>query len=266
MDWTAGLHRRKFVEIAGECRKQEEQREGTLRFWTEWEPESNVTEIANPLENGPRFVHRPYYVRPDSYRDEQNTDPFVFGSSFFYMGCQQNTRRGPTQLRYLDRGSVILFGSRVGGQFAIDTVFVVERWQDHNATNYRELLKHLPETYGDVTFQAWYKDHGGTGCRDECATDSCRLYWGATFENPVDGMFSFFPCMPAEDSRRGFARPVVEIPGVITNDLQQGKRLNARLSQKKVVQYWGRVRHTVEAKGLWLGLHAHLPRRRGGNR
>jgi hypothetical protein len=89
MDWNRGkYHRRKFVEVAGRCQRQGDRLNGPLRFWAEWEPESNATEITNLLETGPRFVHRPYYVRPASYRDEQNTDPFVFGACFFYMGCQ----------------------------------------------------------------------------------------------------------------------------------------------------------------------------------
>ena len=41
----------------------------------------------------------------------QNTDPFVFGERFHYTGCLRHTRRGPTQLRYLAPGSLVLFGS-----------------------------------------------------------------------------------------------------------------------------------------------------------
>jgi hypothetical protein len=53
----------------------------------------------------------------------QNTDPFVFGDQFHYTGCLQHTKRGATQLRYLDRGSVILFGScREKRDFVVDTV------------------------------------------------------------------------------------------------------------------------------------------------
>ncbi len=48
------------------------------------------------------------------------------------MGCQQNTKRGATQLRYLDRGSVILFGSCVNGSLVLDTVFVADSWEDHS--------------------------------------------------------------------------------------------------------------------------------------
>jgi hypothetical protein len=260
MNWNRVAHKRKFVEIAGRCHRQGTSFEGPLRFWAEWEPESNATEIPNPLDHGPRFVHRPFYVIPKSYKNLQNTDPFVFGG-FFYTGCQQYTRRGPTQLRYLERGSVILFGSCVDDRFAIDTVFVVAKWEDHDARNFRHRLKNLvPEIYYQVTLSAWYSDDENTGSCGVAALASYRLYFGAAFEEPVDGMFSFSPCMPASQSARGFARPVIEIPAVITPHLLQGRRLNRGLSREKVIEYWNCVRHEVESNGLWLGVHVETPK------
>src|SRR5262249_39283375 len=143
--------KRKFVENRGRCIKGGETFEGPLRFWTEWEPQSIV--VAKILEQAadcPRFVYRPFYVLPSSYRGLQNTDPFVFGH-FFYTGCQQHTSRGPTQLRYMDRGSVVLFGSCVGGIFAIDTVLVVDKWIDHTASDFERVLRdEVPAAYRDV--------------------------------------------------------------------------------------------------------------------
>lgn len=120
--WNTGPHRRKFLccrgavaEIAGKS---------DLGFWAEWEPPSEVIdEIAAPLAGGPRFIYRPYWVHPGSFRGLQNTDPFVFGG-FYYSICRQNRSTGPTQLQRLLPGSVVLFGSHLRGEFVLDTVFV----------------------------------------------------------------------------------------------------------------------------------------------
>jgi hypothetical protein len=37
-----------------------------------------------------------------------------------------------------------------------------------------------------------------------------RLYYGATPDAPVEGMFSFVPCQRAEGAT-GFARPVIDL-------------------------------------------------------
>ena len=57
-----------------------------------------------------------------------------FGERFHYTGCLQHTRLGPTQLRSLAPGSLVLFGSCRGkSRFAVDTVFVVSDHVDHSA-------------------------------------------------------------------------------------------------------------------------------------
>jgi hypothetical protein len=236
---------------------------GPLRFWAEWEAQSQViSTIAEPLPSGPKFIYKPYYVAPSFYHDLQNTDPFVFGG-FFYTGCQQWTKKGPTQLRYLQRGSVVLFGSCVDGGFALDTVFVVNKWVDHSASDFRSLLWNcVPEGYREVTLAAWYKSNRS---KNRCAVStprrSFRLYWGATITDPVDDMYSYFPCQPADQSPCGFPRPLVAIPDRITNDLLQGKRLNRGVSQADVTRLWHSVRKQVES-ALWLGVWSKMPKRR----
>lgn len=259
IDWNCGDdHWRKFVEVKGRChRKGQRLFEGPLRFWTEWEAESGTEEVHPRVKNGPRLIQRIFYRKPRSYRSLQNTDPFVFGG-FYYMGCKQNKGGRPTQLRYLEQGSVILFGSHRDGTFVLDTVFVVDSCEEHNARNFRRLRGRLSTTYFDVTFRPWYGKFGPSAC----AQDRCRLYFGATIERPVGGMFSFFPCMPADASPRGFARPVIKIPEIVTNGLRQGQRLNKGLDRNEVREYWNQIRQKVESKGLWLGVHARVPNRK----
>src|SRR5450759_1044192 len=93
--WNTGEHRRKFLQERGSYLKTPDAaaQTGELVFWGEWEPESEGKKIVSPLPDGPCWVHRPYYVRPESYRGDgsclrsgglQNTDPFVFGDRFLY--------------------------------------------------------------------------------------------------------------------------------------------------------------------------------------
>ena len=266
MKWNRSDHRRKFLEVDGRYMRRGKARLGSIRFWGEWEAASQATSVSEPVKNGPRYIHRPYFQVPKEYRGLQNTDPFVFGG-FFYTGCQQHTVVGPTQLRYLERGSVILFGSCVDGKFAVDSVFVVADWIDHDAQNYRKLLKaKVPAAYWAVTLRAWYANNGDEGCANHDEATSYRLYFGATVEKPFDGMFSYVPCKPAVQSLQGFARPAIEIPRIIRVDLLQGKRLNRGVTAEDVKQYWSVVRRQVEEAGLWLGVAAKIPRERSAGK
>lgn len=270
--WNRSAHKRKFLRCTG--RRAGKDIEEALHFWAEWEPESKVlAQIAEPLRHWPAFVYSPYYVPAHSYVGLQNTDPFVFGTNFFYTGCQQYTVNGPTQLRFLERGSVILFGSCLDqNSFALDTVFVVDKWIDHTASNFNVLLQSsVPREYREVTLLPWYHKKCGSCGNDE--NQSCeaygperswRLYFGATPDNPVERMFSFFPCQPAQLCPRGFARPKIAVPDVITDNLYQGKKLNVGLDFQQVQELFSCVREKVESAGLSLGVHAELPKRQNG--
>src|SRR6266508_398552 len=87
--WNSGAHRRKFLRLNGKYIEAigAVPRSDELVFWSEWEPESHVERVVNAVGGGPRWIHRPFYVRPVSYRGLQNTDPFVFGDCFFYTLC-----------------------------------------------------------------------------------------------------------------------------------------------------------------------------------
>jgi hypothetical protein len=259
-DWNRGFRKRKFMRIEGRCLRSGESHTGDLQFWGEWEPQSEVVaRVTKPIKNGPRFIYRPFYVLPPSYKGLQYTDPFVF-EQFFYAGCQQRTRTGPTQLRYLDHGSVILFGSCIGkSSFVIDTVFVVDDSVDHDAGTQSRLFKDVPEVYRDVTLQAWYDPAPDGGGCVKPPDESFRLYRGATIDRPVGEMFSFFPCCPVDPATPGFARPTIKLRGVITNNLIQGKRLNPQRTLADVQALWRRVVDQVESQGLWLGVHAAMP-------
>jgi len=267
--WNCDDHKRKFLRNRGRCTRNGEPFGTELVFWGEWEPESDIECIPEPLQirNGPKHIHSPYYIIPSSYAGLQNTDPFIF-EKFLYGICQQHTSKGSTQLRYLARGSVILFGSYVEDDFALDTVFVIRGWREHNSHNYKSELNgcSLPPGYEEVALNPLYQSSCGN--KPDCMPEegkSYRLYFGATYDEreEFEGMFSFFPCLPYEKGGAGFPRPKIRIPGVITGTQRQGKKLNPQTTQSAVCELWQSVKNQVlEYDGLHLGTYAQMPPKR----
>jgi hypothetical protein len=255
--WNTGDHKRKFLRSRGlyvSGNGDDHPTTDDLLFWGEWEPDSTVIRrIENPVERGPRYIYQPYYVAvPTTWA--QNTDPFVFGDCFLYSNCKQTTTRGLTQLAMLGRGSVILFGSCIGrSEFVVDTVFVVDRWMKFYPPNYRaELAGKVPKPFEDVTLSR-IADHADT---------PFTLYFGAPYGQRVGEMFSFFPCLPRIQGEGGFARPVIELPGQITNNLTQGKKMTVQPGLATMRSLWNNVMQQVKGQGLMLGISAELPEQR----
>lgn len=253
--WNRGDHRRKFMRSGGRFLDSSRHvKRGDLVFWGEWEPDSRVvSKIEDPVPGGPHFVYEPYLPDPVPEGWRQNTDPFVFGDSFHYTGCLQHTKFGPTQLRFLARGSVVLFGSCIGrSKFVLDALLVVDRHIDHSRADYRSIRDVVSPTYAAATIDPWYTN-------EVPAHQSHRLYFGAMFDAPLEGMFSFFPCLPAVGAPRGFARPEIDLAEIVTPTMTQGKRLNPQPDLAHVRELWGRVASIVEDQGLKLGVYADLP-------
>lgn len=259
--WNTSAHARKFLIHSGHAVRGHEHFSGPLTFWGEWEPPSTVA----PLQGGdrwqPRFVHRPQLPlwptgAPAGLR---NTDPYVFGG-FFYTGCQQSKKTGPTQLRYLDRGSVVLFGSGqrdpAGGSrarmFVVDTVFVVADYSDHDPSSVKDLRGAVPEGYFTATLDPWYAEIASAPSPRRDAR-GYRLYRGATEGDPIDGMFSFVPCRPSPSGVVSFPRPALRLPAIVTPSHNQGCRLNPQTDRARVRALWQDVVAEVERQGDWLG-------------
>ena len=170
---------------------------------------SRLVTALEPTPRGPGWlcVPNPHGSPPppnEKGDPPQNTDPFVWGDSILYGACRQD-RNG--KLRNLGRGSLILFGSSLGGAFVLDTVFVVAGWVSHHRDTYqRELAGLTSEAHMRATLEPW---HGWNN------NLTFRLYFGATPANPVVGMYSFVPCQPAAGTRSGFPRPIIELQDLI---------------------------------------------------
>jgi len=221
------------------------------------------------LRNGPKYIYEPFYTKFEEKNPPlQNTDPFVFGNQFHYTICQQYKNGKATQLRYLEKDSVILFGScQKRSQFILDTVFVVgEYYIDHEKATYKTVLKNkITETYEEVTIAPSYQKsvirtkHGFKSVQNQ---QSFRLYFGATYNNSFDGVFSFFPCLPFNKAEKGFARPIIKLEGVITDDLPQGNKLNRQNSTENIIRkLWTEVVKQVLDQRLYLGIFTELPKK-----
>src|SRR5436309_566311 len=248
-------HRRKFLRVPGHYRSDSSEagHSAEIAFWGEWEPQSRVRALVNSQNGLPHFLHVPYFAGAPKH-DAQNTDPFVFGDRFLYTECQQHRVTGATQLRYLTRGSVILFGSHLKGSFVLDTVFVVDEYVDHCLATYGPpLARRLSETYENATIHVLYQS-------EIPDLNDHRLYFGATPERAVGRMFSFFPCLPLEQSGAGFPRPKINLPGYITQIQTQGFNRTPVLDIDGMQRLWDRVVAQVTSAGLALGTSAELPR------
>jgi len=216
-------------------------------------------------------------VVPHCYKDLQNTDPFVFGG-FFYGNCRQYKNGKPTRLRNLAPGSVILFGSCLSGKFVLDTLFVVRDSIPYDCACYSSIPKaRIPDGYREVVVKSLCLS--GRSREEGCAPEKgrqYRLYFGATYTEPFDGMFSFFPCMPHGERCEGFDRPAIEIPDLITPTLNMGFRLNSGLEPARTHDMWKSVVRQVLKQNardciglnrkLCLGIEAEMPKRRRNKR
>ena len=260
-------HKRKFMEIPGEWMDSDNRlHRDEMWAWGEWEPESRlIRELDRPCGNQdyPRFLWQPYYVARKSYRGLHNTDPFIFGERFLYSNCRQKRKSG---LMHLREGSVIAFGSPkmgVGGEWRwwIDTVFVVADSERYRASAATQVLKdRASDVFGIVTGGP-LSDNRKTGCAPD---EWFRLYRGATPDDPVDRMFSFFPARPKRaGDRAGFPRPEIDLPReYVTPALAmaaKGARRERRPDQLRSI--WTNLVAQVQRAGLVLGTCAALPTR-----
>ena len=76
-------------------------------------------------------------------------------------------------------------------------------------------------------------------------------------------MFSFFPCRPYQNNiTNGFARPIIQIKDVITDNHTQGIKYEHPNHPKNIQtnqKLWEEVRKQVENANLNLGIYTELP-------
>ncbi|MCY3616946.1 MAG: hypothetical protein OXG66_04650 [Acidimicrobiaceae bacterium] len=247
-------HARKFMQLDGEWIDQDDEIGcSSMWAWGEWEAQSDLIRELDQMGDPafPRYLWEPFYARrPHGYRGLHNTDPFIFGDRFLYSNCHQ---RWKPKLRALQRGSVIAFGSKKG-DWVLDTVLVVADSVPYSA-------EEAPFDWADLAPEAFLDVTGGPLAANEAGA-SFRLYWGATPNDPVDGMFSFFPAVQAGGDV-GFKRPSIELPErYFTKTLHMGAKATLVPTTDVTRELWESLVAQVREADLLLGTHATVPERR----
>lgn len=257
--WNTCGHKRKFMHTQGEYVSGSELKEGELAFWGEWEPPSDVVKLASmPTKFHPQWLHKPYLPKPIPLKGKyQNTDPCVFGENFKYVVCKQFKPKNMTltPLARLEKGSLILFGSTANQNkknafFQLDTVFVVSDFIEYDISDPKELLN--SGDYWDLAVQML------------CAKSSLtlRLYKGATFKNPVNGMYSFSPAKIWKDENmEGFPRLALKDLPYLTNNLNAAPKIT-EAAESEIADFWNLIRKMSIKAGYVEGVKFDYENRR----
>lgn len=255
MPWNTGGHRRKFLIAQGSYLDGDDRlKEAELVFWGEWEPPSRIEKRWPSMGLLPSVLHRPYWARPSNNQPRQNTDPWVFGDTMIYSNCKQVTgpNRNPTSMQELEQGSVICFGSTIQGKFCLDTMFVVG----------------ASEPWIPAAFSAQDVDEAFAICTAESVAGVARdrhreltLYRGATYHDPVAGMYSFVPAKLAGEIDPRFARPSVESKFINPLNTQSTKGSKVSIPMGTVHEAWTAIRDQVVAQGLLVAVQIQTPER-----
>lgn len=251
--WNTGPHKRKFMLSNGEFVDNGKLSQGKLMFWGEWEPPSYVNLLEKQSDKFyPKWIHTPLLptIIPKNER-LQNTDPFVFGESFKYLVCKQfkGKTRQTTQMAKLERGSVILFGSTSGNNrkesfFQLDTVFVVSNFVEYDISDANALTS--MGNYREIVFKMAFPSPADFSL-------TLRLYIGATYNNPCNGMYSFVPARVWNNNKSGFPRIKLKGMDYLTNNLNSTPKIT-NLSINKIGEFWNLIRKVTEEQGCVEGV------------
>lgn len=286
--WNLGSHRRKFMRCQGDYVNGSNRliKNKNLLFWGEWEPPSAVTSLGEPSAPfHPRLLHEPFLpaIMPigrvsscapvgssckpacSETNAPQNTDPFVFDDAFKYLVCKQAKLgfRKSTGLTLLERGSMILFGSTSGRDkatafFQLDTVFVIADWIEYSPSDLASLRAHqeVSGLYDQLVVSKAFP-------KQLRHTTRLRFYRGATYQNQVEGMYSFSPARVGSSSPSGFPRVRLSNLHFLTNNLNSAPKYTpakpdpAFLAQVKLA--WLTVRDETRRQGCVEGVRFSLP-------
>lgn len=164
------------------------------------------------------------------------THPFVFDAPFLFLPGKDSPNR---VLSRLDIGDIVAFGSHLQGEFALDTVFVVNGRQP----------------VGDASLSALFR-RVNQACFD---SPTLPVYRGASLDQPLGALFSFFPARPVgADGVHGFTRPLLRPEGALAELIQPRLPHNFRSRETLLPTgaVWDEICRQVMAQGCVLGLVA----------
>ncbi len=284
-DWNNTKdHKRKFLHTTGAyVENGVKTEEKDIYFWGEWEPESEVSLIVNQETDNddgalPHFIHEPFLrlnesgqlIKGDKNSTPTNTDPFVFGEDgFYYSYCMQSIKA----LQELDPGSIILFGSTFkrntsDAYFALDTVFVVgddKNMLKYNITNdLTELKEFAPKYYCDIMNYKSSENEPNCSC-NKSKSEGCEketdftCYRGASYDKPINGMYSFAPCKIGSEGKKGFKRVMLTEnsfkdifdEAIISNNNAQGVNYTKTNNIQDNFKIWTKLREIIKEDGCY---------------
>ena len=265
-EWNKSAHKRKFLKCQGEYVENGELNKGELIFWGEWEPPSKVERFSLSPNLAPQWLHTPVLpsiIPSPNQGFLQNTDPFIFGDTFKYFICKQYNKNGTNQLSKLEKGSLILFGSthgklRESSFFQLDTVFVVADYIEYNTHDVNALdeIKRIDYDYRNLVFKKAIP-FGETPMK-------LRLYFGATYDNQIDGMYSFSPAKAWDNQNSGFPRLQLKDMEFITNNLNAAPKIT-ETSPKDVKAFWEKIKALSIKHGCVEGVRFHYNKQNNTN-
>ncbi len=101
-----------------------------------------------------------------------------------------------------------------------------------------------------MTLEPWY------GWGDE---RTFRFYVGATPDDPVEGMYSFVPARQVDGVRSGFARPAIELWGLVNPNVRMQARTSPAIPLSEIATCWREIAKGVLDSGLVLATRLEEP-------
>ena len=176
---------------------------------------------------------------------------------------------------------MILFGSNLAKHFVLDTVFIIKDWDEYAISEIKNLGNKYNQTFYDVSL-APMVNSGVVPCKETISYDSVyclptcgddekdnkptkitgkfRVYKAVMHndKHKFNDIFSYAPCLPDPDGKKGFARPIIDLP-YISQSLNQGIRI---IRKQDVVKAWNEITTTVlnQEIGLNLMIKNDLPK------
>lgn len=220
-----------------------------LYFWGEWEGNSFFTPLPkNNFKIFPNGIHEPFHST--KIKGGQNTDPYIYGESFFYSVCKQTGK-----LRSLKLDDLILFGSTFTSlnKFYIDTVFVVKSHETSIMAQQNE-GKNYSQTYKEATLNQLFEYF-----REPIIPNKNRIYISKNWWDDRK-YFSFVPCKDSYENN-GFERFFIKLDNPIfqLSNNPTGKSFLSK-SSLNTKELWNEIVKECINQGFKLGVKIEEPK------
>lgn len=249
-------HKRKFMRMKNVkyLDKDGQLITGEVTFWGEWEAQSKFELISQKSKNlgEPRLCHQPFFDRLYKGEKKHGTDPFIFGSNFWYTHCKQSYKSA----RNLSPGSIVIFGSERNKdkKFLVDTILVVEK-----RFTQKEIRRNLNEFHSllrinNLEIKNLINDESKSGY---------GFYRGKSFSQGE--IFSFVPAKVISSARLGHGRLELDTEDPVHNFQKTGAGSVCRItrvfnSENELKDYWHCLANESFENGFVLAHNFPMPK------